>query len=73
MTMLGTTPNGDAYTYDEFKRMLSNAGFLRSELRPLVSNFQQMIISYTEEDRAVTVLPDPELSVKKNWAWPVHP
>lgn len=46
MTMLGTTPNGDAYTYDEFKRMLSNAGFVRSELRPLVSNFQQMIISY---------------------------
>jgi SAM-dependent methyltransferase len=46
MTMLGTTPNGDAYTYDEFKRMLSNAGFMRSELRPLVSNFQQMIISY---------------------------
>jgi hypothetical protein len=26
--------------------MLSNAGFVRSELRPLVSNFQQMIISY---------------------------
>jgi hypothetical protein len=46
MTMLGTTPNGDAYTYDEFKRMLSNAGFVRSELRPLVGNFQQMIISY---------------------------
>ena len=40
------SPNGDAYTYDEFQRMLSNAGFVRSELRPLVSNFQQMIISY---------------------------
>jgi hypothetical protein len=46
MTMLGTTPNGDAYTYDEFKRMLGNAGFVLSELRPLVNNFQQMIISY---------------------------
>jgi len=46
MTMLGTTPHGDAYTYDEFKRVFGNAGFVRSELRPLVSNFQQMIISY---------------------------
>jgi hypothetical protein len=26
--------------------MLSNAGFVRCELRPLVNNFQQMIISY---------------------------
>src|SRR5260370_34684469 len=46
LTIFGPTPNGHAYTYDEFNRMLSNAGFVRSELRPLVSNFHQLIISY---------------------------
>jgi len=46
LTMLGTTPQGDAYTFDEFKRMFGNARFVRSELRPLVKNVQQVIISY---------------------------
>ncbi len=31
MIMLGTTPHGDAYTFAEFQRMFSNAGFARSE------------------------------------------
>ena len=31
MIMLGSTPHGDAYTFAEFERMFSNAGFTRSE------------------------------------------
>jgi ubiquinone/menaquinone biosynthesis C-methylase UbiE len=30
LVMLGTTPAGDAYTFSEFERMFSNAGFARS-------------------------------------------
>src|SRR5437763_1733211 len=46
MTMLGTTPSGDAYTFKEFERMFRNAGFSRSEIRPLVATPEQAIISY---------------------------
>ena len=46
MVMLGSTPHGDAYTFAEFERMFSNAGFTRSEhhrTRPLP---ESVIISH---------------------------
>lgn len=32
LTMLATTPSGDAYTFAEYERMFNAAGFGRSEL-----------------------------------------
>jgi 2-polyprenyl-3-methyl-5-hydroxy-6-metoxy-1,4-benzoquinol methylase len=46
MMMLGTTPNGDAYTFSEFDRMFRNAGFSSSELHALPPTFQQVVISH---------------------------
>ena len=46
MTMLGTTPSGDAYTFKEFERMFRNAGFSHSEIRQLPATPEQAIISY---------------------------
>ncbi len=46
LTMLGNTPGGDAYTFSEYQRMLSNAGFSSSELRPLPPTFEQIVIGY---------------------------
>jgi ubiquinone/menaquinone biosynthesis C-methylase UbiE len=46
LTMLGTTPNGDAYTFAELESMLHNAGFARSELHPIPPALQQVIISH---------------------------
>jgi len=45
MMMLGTTENGDAYTFSEFDRMFRNAGFSRSEIHPLPPTPGQVIIS----------------------------
>jgi ubiquinone/menaquinone biosynthesis C-methylase UbiE len=45
MTMLGSTPSGDAYTFAELERMFGNAGFSRSELRPLAATPEQLIIA----------------------------
>ena len=46
LTMLGNTPGGDAYTFSEYQRMLSNAGFSSSELRPLPPTFEQVVIGH---------------------------
>jgi 2-polyprenyl-3-methyl-5-hydroxy-6-metoxy-1,4-benzoquinol methylase len=46
MTMLGTTPHGDTYTFGEFERMFASAGFKQSELRSLPPSPQQIVISY---------------------------
>lgn len=46
MTMLGTTPSGDTYTFPEFERMFAHAGFSRSEFHPLPPSPQQLVISY---------------------------
>jgi O-methyltransferase len=46
LTMLGTTPRGDAYTFSEFQRMFSNSGFSRCELHPLPPSLEQAVISY---------------------------
>lgn len=44
--MLAATPNGDAYTFDELKRMFTNAGFNRNEIHPLPPSIEQVVISY---------------------------
>lgn len=43
MRMLGTTPNGDAYTFAEIDGMLQEAGFGQSEAQSLAPAHQQLI------------------------------
>lgn len=45
MTMLGTTPSGDAYTFSEYQRMFRNAGFSSNELRPVLASGHSLIVS----------------------------
>jgi hypothetical protein len=46
MMMLGSTPGGDAYTFSEFEQMFKNAGFAKSELRPLEATPEHLVISH---------------------------
>jgi hypothetical protein len=46
LTMLGTTPAGDAYTFAEYERMFRAAGFARNELHDLPATVQRAVISY---------------------------
>ena len=45
VTMLATTPSGDAYTFPELESMLHNAGFASAELHPLPPTVQQVVIA----------------------------
>ncbi len=45
LMMLGSTPNGDAYTFAELDRMAANAGFTHSEIHPLPPTIQQVVLS----------------------------
>jgi 2-polyprenyl-3-methyl-5-hydroxy-6-metoxy-1,4-benzoquinol methylase len=45
MMMLGSTPNGDAYTFAELERMFVKAGFAHNEMHPLPPSIQQAVIS----------------------------
>jgi len=45
VTMLGSTPSGDAYTFAELKQMFANAGFASSELHPLPPSIESVVIS----------------------------
>lgn len=45
MRMLGTTPNGDAYTFLEISRMLHEAGFGAAEAHSLAPAHQQLILA----------------------------
>jgi SAM-dependent methyltransferase len=45
LTMLSSTPSGDAYTFAEFDRMFRNAGFSKSELHEIPPAIQQLIVS----------------------------
>jgi 2-polyprenyl-3-methyl-5-hydroxy-6-metoxy-1,4-benzoquinol methylase len=45
MMMLGSTPNGDAYTFPELERMFLNAGFTGNEMHQLPPSIQQAVIS----------------------------
>ena len=46
LTMLATTAHGDAYTFAEYEKMFTNAGFSRSELIQPPMGIQQVIVSY---------------------------
>jgi ubiquinone/menaquinone biosynthesis C-methylase UbiE len=46
LTMLATTPGGDAYTFAEYESMFANAGFGRSEQHDLPGVMQRLIVSY---------------------------
>lgn len=46
LTMLATTPAGDAYTFAEYERMFRAAGFERSELHPLDPTMERFVIGY---------------------------
>lgn len=46
LTMLISTPSGDAYTYPELERMFRNAGFARSEIHQVPPMSQPIILSY---------------------------
>ena len=45
LTMLVSTPGGDAYTFSEYEEMFRRAGFSSSELHPLPPSFQRVVIS----------------------------
>ena len=46
LTMLATTPAGDAYPFAEYERMFRNAGFSRNELHDLPATVQRAVLSY---------------------------
>jgi ubiquinone/menaquinone biosynthesis C-methylase UbiE len=46
LVMLGSTAQGDAYTFSELEKMFGDAGFSRSEFHQLEPTPQQAIISY---------------------------
>jgi ubiquinone/menaquinone biosynthesis C-methylase UbiE len=46
--MLGSTPSGDAYTFSELKKMMTAAGFGKSEFHPLPPSIQQVVISHKD-------------------------
>lgn len=45
LTMLATTPSGDAFTFAEYNQMFRNAGFARSELHPLPPTMERVVIA----------------------------
>ena len=45
LVMLSGTRAGDAYTFAELDKMMTNAGFKRNTIHPLPPGFQQLVIS----------------------------
>lgn len=45
LTMLASTPSGDAYTFAELEGMFRNAGFSRSEMFPVPQSVEQVVVS----------------------------
>jgi ubiquinone/menaquinone biosynthesis C-methylase UbiE len=45
LMMLGTTPQGDAYTFSELKVMCEAAGFKRNTIHPLPAAIQKVVVS----------------------------
>lgn len=43
LVMLGTTPEGDAYTFGEYQQMLAEAGFSNPEVHPLPPTVQSAV------------------------------
>ena len=50
LTMLATTPSGDAYTFAEYERMFNNAGFSHCQLHSLPPTEQQVVIARSRRD-----------------------
>jgi 2-polyprenyl-3-methyl-5-hydroxy-6-metoxy-1,4-benzoquinol methylase len=48
LTMLATTAAGDAHTFAEYEQVFAQAGFRRSEFRPLPPTTQQVVVSYKD-------------------------
>ena len=46
VTMLATTPEGDAYTFGEFENMAKDAGFSRAELVPAELGPTRLVVAY---------------------------
>lgn len=46
LTMLATTPAGDAYTFEQYQSIFSRAGFTRSTFHPLPPTPQQAVVSF---------------------------
>src|SRR5262249_28900916 len=46
LSMLATTPGGDAYTVTDLERMFRTAGFARTELRDLTPTSERVMIAY---------------------------
>jgi SAM-dependent methyltransferase len=46
VSMLASTPGGDAYTYSELEKMCAASGFSRSELHALPPSIQSVVISH---------------------------
>ena len=46
--MLGSTPAGDAYTFTELEKMMTAAGFGKSEFHQLPPSIQQVVISHKD-------------------------
>ena len=46
LIMLATTPEGDAYTLKEYRRMFAAAGFPRTEAHPVAGSIEQVLVSY---------------------------
>ena len=47
LMMLGATPNGDAYTMEQYDRMFRSAGFRRNDLLQVPNSPEQLIVSTT--------------------------
>lgn len=45
LVMLGTTPEGDAYTFSEYRQMLIDAGFTQAEIHALPPTAQSAILA----------------------------
>jgi SAM-dependent methyltransferase len=45
LVMLATTPEGDAYTFDEYANMLAQAGFQRPAAHPLPASVNQVLVA----------------------------
>lgn len=45
MTMLGTTPSGDAYTFAEYEKMFRNAGYASCEEHPLQKGPETVLVA----------------------------
>jgi ubiquinone/menaquinone biosynthesis C-methylase UbiE len=55
LMMLGTTPHGDAYTYEQYRAVLGRTGFGQTELRDLPPTYFRVVIAEKTSDGSVGV------------------